>query len=142
MLVIKLSKTGKTNKKMFRLVILEKGRDPYGDFLENLGFYNPHTKELKTKPERIKYWLSKGAQMTKTINNLLVGEKIIDGQKIVIAKVSKPSEKRLAQAKAKADKKAAPVSAPAESASEAPTEETPEAATEAPAETPTETPTE
>ena len=29
MLVIKLSKTGKTNKKVFRLIISEKSRDPY-----------------------------------------------------------------------------------------------------------------
>ena len=133
MLVIKLSKTGKTNKKMFRLIVLEKGRDPYGDFLENLGFYNPHSKELVAKGERIKYWLSKGAQMTKTINNLLVGGKIIDGQKIVVTRVNKTSEKRLAQTKAKSDKKAS-------KATETKVEASPEKTAEplAPAETPVE----
>lgn len=123
MLAIKLSQVGKTNKKMFRLVISEKSRDPYGDVLENLGSYNPHSKELKVKTERIKHWLSKGAQMTTTVNNILVVNKIIDGKKTASPKAGKPSEKRLAQIKAKADKKAsksaAPVAeAPAEVAAE------------------------
>lgn len=113
MLAIKLSQVGKTNKKMFRLVISEKSRDPYGDVLENLGSYNPHSKELKVKTERVKHWLSKGAQMTTTVNNLLVVNKIIDGKKTASPKAGKPSEKRLAQIKAKADKKAAKDSAPA-----------------------------
>ncbi len=131
MLAIKLSKTGKTNKKMFRLIISEKGRDPYGDVLEILGSYNPHTKELAAKTERINYWLSKGAQMTDTVNNLLVEKKIVEGKKTKASKPGKTSEKRLGQVKAKADKKAASVSAPVEAT---PTEE----ATETPAEAPIE----
>ncbi|MFA5131538.1 MAG: 30S ribosomal protein S16 [Patescibacteria group bacterium] len=135
MLAIKLSKTGKTNKKMFRLIISEKGRDPYGDVLEILGSYNPHTKELAAKTERINYWLSKGAQMTDTVNNLLVEKKIVEGAKTKASKPGKTSEKRLGQVKAKADKKAASAAAPAEVA---PSEE----ATEAPEETPAESPAE
>ena len=107
MLAIKLSQTGKTNKKMFRLIISEKGRDPYGNVLEILGSYNPHSKELAVKTERIKYWLTKGAQMTNTVNNLLIEKKIIDGQKIAASKAGQKSEKRLTQIKSKSDKKAA-----------------------------------
>ncbi|MFA5162918.1 MAG: 30S ribosomal protein S16 [Patescibacteria group bacterium] len=107
MLTIKLSKIGKTNKKVFRLVISEKGRDPYGNVLEILGAYNPYSKDLQAKAERIKYWLSKGAQMTNTVNNLLVGQNVIEGKKVKASKVGTQSEKRAAQIKAKADKKAA-----------------------------------
>ena len=107
MLAIKLSKVGKTNKKMFRLIISEKSRDPYGRVLEILGSYNPHSKELAAKAERINYWLSQGAQMTPTVNNLLLDKKIISGEKVVASKPGKPSEKRLGQVKAKADKKVA-----------------------------------
>ncbi len=113
MLAIKLAKTGKTNKKMFRVIISEKSRDPYGNVLEILGSYNPHSKELAVKEDRIKYWLSKGAQMTATINNLLVGQKIIEGEKLTPKTAGKPSEKRLAQIKTKTDKKTARESAPA-----------------------------
>ena len=138
MLAIKLAQTGKTNKKMFRLVISEKSRDPYGDVLEILGSYNPHSKELAVKGERVKYWISKGAQMTATVNNLLLEKKIIEGKKTTASKAGKPSEKRLAQIKTKADKKAAKESAPVEEAAkEEPVEE---AAKEEPVvETPAET---
>ena len=107
MLVIKLSQKGKKNKKMFRLIVSEKGRDPYGNVLENLGSYNPHSKELAVKADRVKYWLSKGSQMTATINNLLIEKKIIEGKKAVASKAGEKSEKRKAQVKAKSDKKTA-----------------------------------
>lgn len=112
MLAIKLAKTGKTNKKMFRVIISEKSRDPYGDVLEILGSYNPHSKELAVKADRVKYWLSKGAQMTPTINNLMIEKKIIEGEKATASKAKKTSEKRLGQLKAKADKKTAREKAP------------------------------
>jgi len=125
MLAIKLAQTGKTNKKMFRLIISEKGRDPYGDVLEILGSYNPHSKELAVKADRIKHWLSKGAQMTATVNNLLLEKKVIEGKKVVASKAGKISEKRSAQIKAKEDKKTARESAPVvpEAAPEAAPEE-------------------
>lgn len=107
MLMIKLSKIGKTNKKVFRLIISEKGRDPYGNALEILGSYNPYSKDLQVKGERVKYWLEKGAGMTATINNLLVGKGIIEGKKVTASKAGQVNEKRASQLKSKADKKAA-----------------------------------
>jgi small subunit ribosomal protein S16 len=114
MLAIKLAKVGKTNKKMFRLIISEKNRDPYGRVLEILGSYNPHSKELAVKAERVNYWLSQGAKMTPTVNNLLIEKKVVTGEKAVASKPGKPSEKRLGQIKAKADKKVTSQKAPAE----------------------------
>jgi len=131
MLAIKLSPKGKTNKKMFRLIISEKGRDPYGNVLETLGSYNPHSKELIAKAERIQYWISKGAQMTASVNNLLVQNKIVEGEKVTASKPGEKSEKRAAQIKAKADKKTARESAEKE-VKEAPVKE--EKVEEAPAE--------
>ena len=120
MLTIKLSQRGKKNKRMFRLIISEKSRDPFGRVLETLGSYNPHSKELIAKGERINYWISKGAQMTPTVNNLLIENKIVDGEKKVSSKAGKKSEKRQAQLQAKADKKAA---ASAKEVEEKPVEE-------------------
>lgn len=107
MLAIKLSKTGKTNKKVFRLIISEKGRDPFGKVLETLGSYNPYNKELEAKADRIKHWISQGAQMTNTVNNLLISKGIIEGNKVAASKAGKKSEKRASQLKVKSDKKAA-----------------------------------
>ena len=132
MLMIKLSKTGKTNKKVFRLVISEKSRDPFGKMLEILGSYNPYTKDLQVKSDRVKHWLSQGAQMTSTVNNLLVGKNVVEGKKVAASKVGKKSEKRLSQLKAKADKKSAP-------ATEVTPEEPKEVTSNAPEETKIET---
>lgn len=104
MLVIKLSQKGKVNKRMFRLIISEKSRDPYGNVLETLGSYNPHTKELLSKNERISYWLSKGAQMTPTVNNLLVEKKVIEGKKVTASKAAQKSAKGTAKLAAKVEK--------------------------------------
>jgi len=130
MLMIKLSKVGKINKKVFRLIISEKARDPFGKILENLGSYNPHTKDLQAKTDRIKYWLEKGAQMTDTVNNLLIGKNIITGEKVTASKPGKKSQKRLDQMKTKQEKKnsdSAKEESPIESSlEEEPTEKTAE----------------
>lgn len=81
---------------MYRLIISEKSKDPYGDSLEILGSYNPFTKEIDAKGDRINYWISKGAQMTATVNNLLVERKIVEGKKVT---ASKPGNKKAEEAK-------------------------------------------
>ncbi len=74
---------------MYRLIISEKSKDPYGDSLEILGSYNPYSKEIIAKNDRINYWISKGAQMTATVNNLLVGKEIVKGSKVTASKPGK-----------------------------------------------------
>ncbi len=91
MLTIRLSRVGKKKKPMYRLIISEKAKDPYGRALEILGSYNPYSKELLVKDDRVKYWLSQGSQMSATVNNLLVEKKIIEGKKVV---ASKPGDKK------------------------------------------------
>lgn len=93
MLKIKLAKVGKTNKKVFRIIISEEHKDPYGRALEILGTYNPYTKDFQAKADRVKYWIKNGAQMTATVNNLLVEKKLIEGKKVV---ASKPGKKKVA----------------------------------------------
>lgn len=102
MLTIRLSRIGKKNKPLYRLIICEKSRDPWGKSLEILGSYNPHSKELQAKGDRIKYWLSKGAEMSPTVNNLLIGKKIIEGKKVT---ASKPGKKAAEEAKQAAQTK-------------------------------------
>jgi len=89
MLAIKLRREGKRNQPHFRLIVLEKTRDPWGDFLEDLGWLNPRTKEKGLKIGRIKYWLSRGAQPTPSVHNLLVNASIIPGPKKKVTKTKK-----------------------------------------------------
>jgi len=94
MLVIRLFRTGKKNQPSFKIVVTDKRRPPRGgEFLEEVGFYNPLTKEKVLREERIKYWLSVGAKPSDTVYNLLVSEKILEGKKIPVHKVKKVKEK-------------------------------------------------
>jgi len=93
MLVIRLFRVGKINQPAFKIIVTDKRRSSTGGrFVEEVGFYNPLTKEKVLKPERIKYWLSVGAKPSPTIFNLLVSEKIIEGKKIDVHK--KPKVKK------------------------------------------------
>ncbi len=84
MLVIRLLRTGKKNQPFFQVVVTDKRKPPRGGrFVEKIGFWNPLTKEKEVNVERVKYWLSKGAQPSATIHNFLIEKKIIEGKKII-----------------------------------------------------------
>lgn len=84
MLSIRLSRVGKKSYPTYRLIVTERSRDPWGKFLENLGTLDPIAKPKKIafNVERIKYWMSKGAQPTATVRNMLIDMKAIDGEKV------------------------------------------------------------
>lgn len=126
MLVIRFLRTGKKNQPFFRIVVTDKKNPPRGGrFLEVVGFFNPLTKEKRLKTERIKYWISVGAQPSDRVHNLLVGEKIVEGKKIDVHKKPKKKEKKAEQkppeaketpkeeAKKEEERKPAPAETPA-----------------------------
>ncbi|MFA5188176.1 MAG: 30S ribosomal protein S16 [Patescibacteria group bacterium] len=128
MLVIRFSRTGKTKQPNYRIIINEKTKDPWGSYLENLGVYNPRTKVAELKADRIKYWISKGAQPSETVWNLLVTKGIVEGKKKKVTKITKRRAVKIAETK----KKEEPTPAPApkaevapEAKAEEPKEETP-----------------
>ena len=51
------------------------------------------TDEKKVNAERIKYWISKGAQPSGTVHNYLVNERIIAGKKINVLPRRRPIKK-------------------------------------------------
>lgn len=96
--MIRLSRVGKKKQPSYRLIVSEKTKDPWGDALEFLGFYNPRTEPatVNLKKERIQHWLSKGAQTSATVHNLLVNEKILTGPKVKASKIKKSKKEALA----------------------------------------------
>ena len=93
MLTIRLHRTGKKNQPFFRIIVNDKRRSAQSGYsLENLGFYNPLTKEKVIKAERVKYWLEQGAKVSDTVHNLLVNEGILKKEKISVHNVSKKEE--------------------------------------------------
>lgn len=126
MLVIRLFRVGKVNQPSFKIVVTDKRKPPRaGRFVEEVGFWNPITKEKVLRQDRIKYWLSVGAKPSPTIHNLLISEKIIEGKKIPLHKKKKIKEGAAEAVKTEAPKEKAPVA-------ETPKAETPK--TEAPKE--------
>ncbi|RME58936.1 30S ribosomal protein S16 [Candidatus Parcubacteria bacterium] len=84
MLAIRLKRTGRRNQPSFRVVVAEKRSKATGASVEEVGHYNPVTKEFAVKEERVRYWLSQGAQPTVTVHNLLVAHHILEGKKIPV----------------------------------------------------------
>ena len=105
MLSIRLTRMGKKKQPIYRVIVLDKRKDPWGKSLEILGNYNPRTKPstINLKIERIKYWLSVGAQPSETVHNIFIDQKIIKGQKVRATTISKKrSDKKAEKEKGKA----------------------------------------
>jgi len=115
MLKIRLQKVGKKNSPSYRVVLAEHTAPPQGKFQEILGFYNPRRKEKSFKAERIKHWISKGAQLSPTVYNLLIDENILEGVKLKAWKPKKRSKEKSSDLSAEADKAKAEVPSEAKS---------------------------
>ncbi len=99
MLIIRLSRVGKPKHPVYRFIISEKARDPWGKVLEMLGTYNPITQPatIELKEDRVRYWIDKGAQCSDTVWNLFVDRKIVSGEKRKLTRMSKRHADRLAK---------------------------------------------
>jgi small subunit ribosomal protein S16 len=64
---------GAKKKPTYRIVVKEKLSKRDGAYIESIGIYNPVGKEaeIRINTERADYWISKGAQPTDTVRNLL-----------------------------------------------------------------------
>ena len=95
MLKIRLQRIGRKNDPAFRAVLTDsKNSTKSGKFLEIVGSYNPKAGEAKFDAEKIKYWISKGAQLSDTMHNFLVHQKVLDGKKKNVLPKKKPTVSR------------------------------------------------
>lgn len=135
MLKMRLQRIGRKNDASFRLIVTDSRRGPKsGKHIDLLGSYNPKQNEFTVNKEKIVDWISKGAQVSDTVHNLLVSKKIIEGKKRNVLPKKSPvvdEEALKRQQEEEEAKKAAEAAAAAEA--ETPAEETP-ATEEAPAE--------
>ncbi len=89
MIIIRLQKVGKKHTTTFRVVLTEKTAGPRRKYLELLGNVNRKMKTASLNKDRILYWISKGAQLSDSIHNLLISQGIISGAKKPVHKKSK-----------------------------------------------------
>ncbi len=92
MLTIRFERVGKRNKAQFKIALQEKTVAPGGRHVEILGSYDPHSKQAILKEDRIRYWLSKGAQASDTAWNLFVSKGLITDKKRVVKLPAKKVE--------------------------------------------------
>ena len=71
--VIRLSRSGSKGKPFYKVVATDKRSKRDGKFLEKLGTYNPLIDNggFDIKKERFDYWVSVGAQPSKTVSALV-----------------------------------------------------------------------
>jgi small subunit ribosomal protein S16 len=77
MLKLRLKRTGKKGSPSYRLVIMENTDRRDGRPIEEVGYYNPITKQSRFDSDKIKKWLNNGVKPTKTVFNLLKKAEII-----------------------------------------------------------------
>mgnify|MGYP000933636581 FL=1 len=99
MLTIRLTRIGKKKQPMYRFVIMEKNRDPWGKALEILGTYNPHTNPATfvLEKDRIAHWIGKGAQCSDSVWNMFVDQGLVKGEKRHLTTMKKRHAERIAK---------------------------------------------
>lgn len=96
MLSIRLSRFGKKKQPSYRIVVCQKHKDPWGNYIESLGHLNyfGNKKNVLLNHERAKYWLSQGAQPSTTVTNLLISEGVLGIKKLKPRGLKKKQEKK------------------------------------------------
>jgi small subunit ribosomal protein S16 len=83
MLKLRLQRVGRKHHFSFRVVLTDsKNSANSGKYLEVLGTYEPKSKARAFKKDEILTRIAQGAQISETLHNLLVTEKIIEGKKV------------------------------------------------------------
>ena len=68
---IRFKRMGAKKNPFYRIVVADSRSPRDGRFIEELGYYNPISKELKVDNEKAADWVKKGAQPTDTVRALL-----------------------------------------------------------------------
>ena len=68
---IRLARRGNTHRPFYHIVAADSRYARDGRYLEQLGHYNPASKELEVNVEAAKKWLAEGAQQSNTARALL-----------------------------------------------------------------------
>jgi len=121
---IRLSRGGSKKRPFYKIVVADKRAPRDGRFIEKVGTYNPllpkeHEGRLTIVPERIKEWISKGAEITDRVARLLSEKGVVAKPAIPANQTKKPNPKAKAVERMKAKAEAEKAKAEAEAAAKA-----------------------
>ena len=107
---IRCKRLGRKNRPFFRVAVMDTRTRRNGPSIEDLGFYDTLAKteegRVRLDLERIKHWLSVGAQPSETVRSIL--KKLgVNQAPIVVASRSKKTERKHPRKRGGAGKKAA-----------------------------------
>ena len=75
---MRLTRTGAKKAPTYRVVVADSRSPRDGRFIEEIGFFNPRTDEIKIDAEKAQTWIKNGAQPTDTVRALLKKSNIVD----------------------------------------------------------------
>ena len=104
MIKLRLKRFGKKKEASFRIVACNSTSRRDGRPLQELGFYNPRTKETRLDTEALRLRLSQGAQPTDVVKMLLEKGGLLDKKErpsIAIGKALLAEKEKAAKAEAK-----------------------------------------
>ncbi|MGE0409636.1 MAG: 30S ribosomal protein S16 [Amphiplicatus sp.] len=126
-LKIRLARGGAKKRPHYSIVVADVKSPRDGRFIEKLGTFDPllkkdDPKRVQYKEDRVKHWLSVGAQPTDRVARFLAANGLAKWERGNNPKKAEPGEKAKERAAAREEKAAA-----AQAAAEAPKEEAPAA---------------
>ena len=77
MLMIRLRRGGAKKKPIYRVVVSDSRKTPKADYLEQVGFYDPHQDppEIRIDLEKVTEWQNQGAGVSDTVKSLILKAK-------------------------------------------------------------------
>jgi small subunit ribosomal protein S16 len=87
---IRLKRIGSKKAPHYRIVAVDSRSRRDGKPIEELGFYNPRSKDLQLNKEAVEKWMKNGAQASDTVASLLRKAAAAEGQ-AVTARATKAS---------------------------------------------------
>ena len=71
MVKIRLTRTGGHFDPTYRIVVADSRSSRDGKIIEQVGFFDPNTSEVRLDEEKVLTWLGKGAKPSDTVRSLL-----------------------------------------------------------------------
>jgi small subunit ribosomal protein S16 len=131
MLKMRLQRIGRKNNPAYRVIVTDsRNAAKRGRLVDHIGSYEPKKGVFTVDADKARHWISKGVQVSDTVYNFLVSQKVIEGKKRNALPKKAPiideaKIKAEADAKAKAEEEARAQADAAVAAEAAPAEETP-----------------
>ncbi|MBE6592609.1 MAG: 30S ribosomal protein S16 [Clostridia bacterium] len=75
---MRLRRMGAKKAPTYRVIVADSRSPRDGRFIEEIGYFNPRSDELKIDAEKAQTWIKNGAQPTDTVRALLKKSNIID----------------------------------------------------------------